>query len=93
MLNSWLQPGHLADQHLHCAAQANLEGVTAAALDGYGAQLWMLAPPCQPFTRRGLQRDTADGRAASFLKLLALLPGLKVALEIPLLVDKQLLNQ
>ncbi len=63
---------------LHHAAQGNLEGVTAAALDGYGAQLWMLAPPCQPFTRRGLQRDTADGRAASFLRLLALLPELKV---------------
>jgi hypothetical protein len=43
------------------------------------AQLWLLAPPCQPYTRRGLQQDTEDGRAASLLKLLALLPSLQVA--------------
>ena len=66
------------DGHACAALQGNLEGVSAATLDGLGAQLWMLAPPCQPFTRRGLQQDTADGRAASFLKLLSLLPVLQV---------------
>lgn len=58
--------------------QGNLEGVTAAKLDSFRAQLWMLAPPCQPFTRRGLQQDTADARSSSFQHILSLLPDLKV---------------
>ncbi len=33
------------------------------------AQLWWLSPPCQPFTRRGRQRDMDDPRAASLLRL------------------------
>ena len=58
--------------------QGNLEGVSASTLDDFSAQLWMMAPPCQPFTRRGLQRDTTDPRSASFLKLIGLLPSLQV---------------
>jgi site-specific DNA-cytosine methylase len=38
-------------------------------------------PPCawgtQPYTRTGLQKGSEDGRAGSFLALLALLPALK----------------
>jgi DNA (cytosine-5)-methyltransferase 1 len=30
------------------------------------ADLWWLSPPCQPYTRRGLGRDLADRRAASW---------------------------
>lgn len=37
------------------------------------ADLWLLSPPCQPYTRGGLQRDAADGRAAGLLNLLNLL--------------------
>ncbi|HUF60687.1 MAG TPA: DNA cytosine methyltransferase [Verrucomicrobiales bacterium] len=33
------------------------------------ADLWWLSPPCQPFTRRGRQRDVDDPRAASLLRL------------------------
>ena len=69
----------LPDGHACTALQGNLEGVSAVTLDSFAAQLWMLAPPCQPFTRRGLQQDTADGRAASFLHLLSLLPALQVS--------------
>lgn len=58
--------------------QGNLEGVSASVLDGFRAQLWMMAPPCQPFTRRGLQQDIHDPRSASFLKLIGLLPVLQV---------------
>jgi tRNA (cytosine38-C5)-methyltransferase len=42
------------------------------------AQLWMLAPPCQPYTRRGLQQDADDGRARSFMELISWIPNLKV---------------
>ncbi len=58
--------------------QINLEGITAAALDSFKADIWLMSPPCQPFTRRGLQLHAADRRSASFVHLLEILPSLKV---------------
>ena len=29
----------------------NLSGITASDLDSYGADVWTMSPPCQPFTR------------------------------------------
>lgn len=40
----------------------------------YHAQAWLLSPPCQPYTRQGLQKGSADARASSFLKILELIP-------------------
>ena len=37
------------------------------------ADLWMMSPPCQPFTCIGLQRDAADPRSNSLLHLVKLL--------------------
>ena len=59
--------------------QINLEGITASALDSFKADIWLMSPPCQPFTRRGLQLHAADRRSASFTHLLELLPSLKVS--------------
>ncbi|CAJ1418334.1 unnamed protein product [Effrenium voratum] len=42
-----------------------------------GADLWVMSPPCQPYTRMGLQRDLADRRAAPLKRLLELLPKLR----------------
>ena len=39
-------------------------------LESLRAHLWVLSPPCQPFTRQGHRRDVEDARAASFLRLL-----------------------
>lgn len=50
-----------------------LEGLDAAALAAFGADLWTLSPPCQPYTRRGKGRDLDDPRAASLLHLLEVL--------------------
>ncbi|XP_028815208.1 tRNA (cytosine(38)-C(5))-methyltransferase isoform X2 [Denticeps clupeoides] len=36
----------------------------------------LMSPPCQPFTRIGLQGDVSDNRAKSFLYILDLLPRL-----------------
>ena len=58
--------------------QINLEGITAGALDSFRADVWLMSPPCQPFTRRGLQLHGADRRSASFVHLLDILPSLKV---------------
>ncbi|KAM4705617.1 tRNA (cytosine(38)-C(5))-methyltransferase isoform 2-T2 [Rhinophrynus dorsalis] len=37
----------------------------------------LMSPPCQPFTRIGLQGDVSDPRAKSFLYVLDILPRLK----------------
>ncbi|CAN6456167.1 unnamed protein product [Victoria cruziana] len=59
--------------------QGNIGSLTVADLDKYAAHAWLLSPPCQPYTRQGLQRDADDARAFSFLRILDLLPQMKVA--------------
>ncbi len=63
----------------HPASACTLEGLGAAELAAFGADLWWLSPPCQPFTRRGLGRDADDPRARSFLALLDRLAELGAA--------------
>lgn len=53
----------------HPVLARTLEGVSAEELAGFGADLWWLSPPCQPFTRRGLRRDDEDPRSRSLLAL------------------------
>ena len=57
--------------------QNSLSAVTATKLDTFEASLWLMSPPCQPFTRQGAQRDADDARADSFLRLLELVPRLR----------------
>uniref|UniRef100_A0A6M2F9Y8 Uncharacterized protein n=1 Tax=Populus davidiana TaxID=266767 RepID=A0A6M2F9Y8_9ROSI len=61
----------------HRPYQGNIETLTAADLDNYGAHTWLLSPPCQPYTRQGLQKQSGDARALSFLKILELIPHTK----------------
>ncbi|KAI5075482.1 hypothetical protein GOP47_0009558 [Adiantum capillus-veneris] len=58
----------------HRPNQGNIQHLTIKKLDGYDADAWLLSPPCQPYTRQGLQKDADDLRASSFLKLLEILP-------------------
>lgn len=53
--------------------QGNIESLTAADIDSYEAHVWLLSPPCQPYTRQGLQKQSGDARAFSFLKILELM--------------------
>ena len=46
----------------HPTAVATLEGLAAEILSEWRADLWWMSPPCQPFTRRGLQQDARDSR-------------------------------
>ena len=48
---------------------------TIRTLLGGGAprHMWLLSPPCQPYTRQGPQRGTHDGRANALEKLISLL--------------------
>lgn len=42
-----------------------------------GACLWLLSPPCQPFTRTGRQDDLGDPRCAALRHLVKALPRLR----------------
>lgn len=63
----WHATAHRGAKHL----QGNIEKLSSSKLDSYKADMWLLAPPCQPYTRRGLQKDADDWRASSFMKLLS----------------------
>ncbi|CAN6877273.1 hypothetical protein HID58_077278 [Brassica napus] len=58
----------------HRPHQGNIQSLTAGDLDRYSADAWLLSPPCQPYTRQGLQKHSGDARASSFLKILELIP-------------------
>ncbi|GJX37650.1 tRNA (cytosine(38)-C(5))-methyltransferase [Tanacetum coccineum] len=60
----------------HRPFQGNIQTLTAADLDRYRANVWLLSPPCQPYTRQGLQKQSADARASSFLTILEIIPQL-----------------
>ena len=49
----------------HAAIQTDLERITVAELARFGADLWWLSPPCQPYSVRGRGRDLDDPRARS----------------------------
>ncbi|KAG8487307.1 hypothetical protein CXB51_020904 [Gossypium anomalum] len=58
----------------HRPYQGNIQSLTEVDLDSYQANVWLLSPPCQPYTRQGLQKHSADARAFSFLNILKLMP-------------------
>ncbi|KAG0180308.1 tRNA (cytosine-5-)-methyltransferase [Apophysomyces sp. BC1021] len=54
-----------------------IETLSAEFYDGLAADVWTMSPPCQPYTRIGLQQGSKDPRAKSFLHLLDVLEKLK----------------
>ncbi|KAF6722139.1 tRNA (cytosine(38)-C(5))-methyltransferase [Oryzias melastigma] len=54
----------------------SIEGLTLEDFDALSVDMVMMSPPCQPFTRIGLQGDVSDPRTKSFLHILHLLPRL-----------------
>jgi site-specific DNA-cytosine methylase len=61
----------------HPTCRLTIESIPDAAFGKWPADLWWLSPPCQPYTRRGLQRDTLDSRAAPLLSLIERIPRLR----------------
>ncbi|XP_076027538.1 tRNA (cytosine(38)-C(5))-methyltransferase isoform X1 [Genypterus blacodes] len=53
-----------------------IEGITLGEFDGLSFDMVLMSPPCQPFSRLGLQGDVSDPRTKSFLYILDLLPRL-----------------
>ncbi|CAL8293178.1 unnamed protein product [Lota lota] len=55
-----------------------IEGISLEEFNKLSFDMILMSPPCQPFTRIGLQGDTSDPRTKSFLYILDLLPRLAV---------------
>ena len=51
--------------------QKSIDSLTVSQLDGYKADMWVMSPPCQPFTinNKTDHRDAADARSKAFLHL------------------------
>ncbi|XP_061569312.1 tRNA (cytosine(38)-C(5))-methyltransferase [Cololabis saira] len=54
-----------------------IEGITLDDFNRLNFNMILMSPPCQPFTRIGLQGDLSDSRTKSFLHILDLLPRLQ----------------
>nr|XP_014701525.2 tRNA (cytosine(38)-C(5))-methyltransferase isoform X3 [Equus asinus] len=54
-----------------------IEGITLEEFDRLSFNMMLMSPPCQPFTRIGLQGDVTDPRTNSFLYILNILPRLQ----------------
>eukprot|EP00058_Branchiostoma_floridae_P007507 XP_002592995.1 hypothetical protein BRAFLDRAFT_275730 [Branchiostoma floridae] len=53
--------------------QRDITGIKLPEFQSWNADVFMMSPPCQPFTRVGLKGDTADPRTKSFLYILDIL--------------------
>ncbi|KAJ1860107.1 hypothetical protein LPJ73_001527 [Coemansia sp. RSA 2703] len=53
--------------------QRSIESLPMSLFEALRADLWTMSPPCQPYTRQGLQKGSEDQRAKSFLFIIDLL--------------------
>ncbi|KAJ3415420.1 C-5 cytosine-specific DNA methylase [Chytridiales sp. JEL 0842] len=58
--------------------QYGIDALTAEEIDAYGANCWLLSPPCQPYTRGGKKLDDKDPRAKGLLNLINLIKALPI---------------
>ncbi len=68
----------------HPTLVKSIESLSVADARRWEADLWWMSPPCQPFTRRGLQRDDRDPRSRALLHLVDLIERVQppmIALE------------
>ncbi|KAJ2752872.1 hypothetical protein GGI19_003526 [Coemansia pectinata] len=57
--------------------QRNIEALPMSMFEALRADLWTMSPPCQPYTRQGLQKGSEDPRSKSFLFIIDLLAKLE----------------
>ncbi|ORZ39929.1 S-adenosyl-L-methionine-dependent methyltransferase, partial [Catenaria anguillulae PL171] len=58
-------------------SSSSILGLTATELDDLAADIWLLSPPCQPFSRQGHRKGAEDARTLSFLSMLDALPEMR----------------
>ncbi|CAE8628668.1 unnamed protein product, partial [Polarella glacialis] len=54
-----------------------IERLHVEELDALNADVWLMSPPCQPFTRSGLRKDHEDDRTRALLHLVDVLGQMK----------------
>lgn len=54
-----------------------IERLPIEELDKLHADMWLMSPPCQPFTRAGRRQDHEDNRTAGLLHLIDVLPRMR----------------
>nr|XP_054757210.1 tRNA (cytosine(38)-C(5))-methyltransferase-like [Lytechinus pictus] len=54
--------------------QRNLEGFSGDDFSSFDADMFVMSPPCQPFTRVGLKGDKNDARTNAFFNIMRNLP-------------------
>jgi site-specific DNA-cytosine methylase len=64
----------------HPALCRTIESLPAEFFAEYAADLWWLSPPCQPFTRRGRERDLDDSRCAGLVNVIERIGQIRPAL-------------
>lgn len=74
-----LATGVYQKNFLHPVAELTLESISLERLAQYQADFWWLSPPCQPFTSRGLGRDSEDPRSQALIQLLSAIERLQPA--------------
>lgn len=55
----------------------NIQSISLEEIHEMCVDTILMSPPCQPFTRTGLQKDAADNRSSSLFHVLALIPQMK----------------
>eukprot|EP00755_Sulcionema_specki_P030920 Sspe_Gene.95496::Locus_67775_Transcript_1_1_Confidence_1.000_Length_1429::g.95496::m.95496/K15336/TRDMT1, DNMT2; tRNA (cytosine38-C5)-methyltransferase len=57
--------------------QKKIEDLPTHVLERLRATVWLMSPPCQPFTRQGLQKDDQDPRTLPLFHLLRALQAMR----------------
>ncbi|KAJ2537669.1 hypothetical protein EV175_006653 [Coemansia sp. RSA 1933] len=57
--------------------QRSIESLPMTLFEALRSDLWTMSPPCQPYTRQGLQKGSDDPRAKSFIFIVDLLGRLQ----------------
>lgn len=55
----------------------NIESFTSEEIEKLSINCILMSPPCQPFTRVGLKKDSRDNRCTALLHILKLIPHIK----------------
>eukprot|EP00128_Syssomonas_multiformis_P017625 Colp12_sorted_trinity150504_noHs@7001 len=57
--------------------QRNIQNLTLEDYEKLNVDAYLMSPPCQPFTRQGLQRGSEDARSESFLYMINIIDQLQ----------------
>ncbi|XP_043250724.1 tRNA (cytosine(38)-C(5))-methyltransferase [Colletes gigas] len=55
----------------------NVQSLSAKQINDLNVDTILMSPPCQPYTRVGLQKDISDNRSSSLFHVLCLIPQIK----------------